>query len=544
VQQPESSFDVRDLLWKVRRHRWLPFLPLVAALCVGVIYIRITPRLYQSFVVVSYGDQTPISAALQPLVQTQRDNESLLDKTSRVNARIHSRSFLAAMVARLGLNRDPELLLEASAETRRWRGVSPDDYAMRTASTRLARKIIVAPVGQSFIRISAIDRDPYSAQRIALTIADALIEEGQRSTMERMQARGEFSADQIAVYEERLRKSEAALRAYEESIIGRKLGSNLVDEGNLDQARALVRSIDEEMDQIKGRIESDLGEWRRRSGGAVGPPQLQSDNATQLEARLVALESAYSLTSLKPARVAGDDENASMEQKIGRARASLLAEYEAVAASLGAGIPEGAGEIAAGVALDRAELRSLREKRSQLTKLIGAYAQSVQESPREQLELERLRQEVQTNRDLLLALRKEATSSRISEALETSQLGLKLEIVEAPQLPLGPFYPDRLRILMAALAIGTLAGVGVVFAVEKLAAVVRTVEQAEHEIGAKVIGTVPRIEGWGRPGSYLHRQWPLLSILLVLVVTGLFISIYGAVVSERPAPGKTAGAPR
>jgi hypothetical protein len=39
---------------------------------------------------------------------------------------------------------------------------------------------------------------------VASLIADLLIEESKRTNLERVQARGEFSSDQITVYEERL----------------------------------------------------------------------------------------------------------------------------------------------------------------------------------------------------------------------------------------------------------------------------------------------------------------------------------------------------
>ena len=35
-------------------------------------------------------------------------------------------------------------------------------------------------------------------------------------------------------------------------------------------------------------------------------------------------------------------------------------------------------------------------------------------------------------------------------------------------------------------------------------------------LGVPILGTVPRVEGWRRPGSFLQRNWAMLSIGLVV----------------------------
>jgi hypothetical protein len=145
------------------------------------------------------------------------------------------------------------------------------------------------------------------------------------------------------------------------------------------------------------------------------------------------------------------------------------------------------------------------------------------------MELERLRSEVETNRQLLATLQKEVTSSNLSQALESSDLGVRIDVVEPAQIPLSPVYPDRMRILGGAFLLGPLIGIGLAFAVDRFGGVIRTVEDAEREIGHPVIGTVPRVEGWGRPGSYLRNHWAMLSIVLVLLLTGVFYAVHGAV---------------
>ena len=185
-----------------------------------------------------------------------------------------------------------------------------------------------------------------------------------------------------------------------------------------------------------------------------------------------------------------------------------------------------------GLAVDRAVLVSLRGKRSLIAELVNDYVHNVESAPRQQMELNRLKGEVDANRALVTALRREATSSRLSEALQSSELGFRVGLTEAAELPLEPVWPNRIRILGGALVLGPLFAIGLVFAIERLGGLIQTVEQAEHEVGARVIGTIPRVEGWSRPGSYIQRNWAVLSVLLVLLVTGALV-----VTRSLTAPG-------
>jgi len=528
MEQDQSVLDFREVLWKARRYKWLALFPAVLVVCGAWIYLMFTPPVYESSVVISVDDNTPVSAALAPLVRSDRSDDMRKERVARVDSRVHSRQFLEAMSTKLGYLNDPDLRAQGASAARRWQGITSDEYTMRMAVYVLGKKIIVMPSGESRTRISATDHDPRVARRMAQMIADQLIAENKATTIQETTARGEFSADQIEVYQERLRKSEAALRSYEESSIGRKLTSNPLNDTNYETAKSLIGDTREEMSQLRSRLQTDLSGWQASGGAGAGPPDLHSGKSSTLEGRLSDLESEYAMIV-----ILGKGDLEGTKLRIGGVRQALYAEYQGLAQSLLPTLPQAAQESAAGIALDRAELRSIRKKESRLTGLTSDYSHRVQSSPAEQLEAERLRSEVETNRDLLLALQKEATSSRISAALETSQLGLSLSVVESPQLPLAPLYPDPLRVMGIALFVGPLLGVGIAVVGDRLGAALHTLEQAEREIGVRVIGTIPRIEGWSQPGSYLQRYWPVLSIALVLFATAVSYTLHVTVLSPK-----------
>ena len=532
-QPPQQVFDIRDVVWRITRYRWLLVVPIVVSLCVAGIYYSIAPQIYESHVLVALDDQAQVSAALQPLVQADRDRDTPRERVALVDSKVRSRRFLQELTLRTGMNRDPDVLKDANKAARRWRGVSRDEFAIRFASTRLNKRIRVTPVEGTYVRITAAGPTPDDARRVASLIADVLIEESKRTNLERVQARGEFSADQITVYEERLRKSEDAYQRYQESLIRNVLTSNPVNDKNADDARGLINMAESELAQVKQRLESERNDFAAEAGNAP-LPDLRGGKAGELEARLVELESSASAAALSD-KEKSDRNIAGIQMSIASTRQMLLADLELQASQLPAGLSDEARSAATGIYLDRAIIHSLTTKRDRLRTYIVDYTRSVQSTPREDMELARLKGEVDTNRELLNALKRESTSSRISEALETSGLGLRLSVLEPPQLPYRASEPDPFKIFAAAALLGPLGAAGIVMLGEKVRLVVRSVEQAEEELGARVIATFPRIEGWSRPGTYWQNNWPVVAIFTVVFLTGTFFALHATVFAPRPA---------
>jgi uncharacterized protein involved in exopolysaccharide biosynthesis len=531
-QPPQQAFDIRDVVWRVTRYRWLLVVPIVTSLCFAAIYYTMAPEVFESHVLVALDDQAQVSGALQGLVQPDRDRDTPRERVTLVDSKVRSRRFLTELSLRSGMNRDPDVVKDAEKAARRWRGVSRDEFAIRFASTRLSKRIRVTPVEGTYVRISAQGPTPEEARRVASLIADLLIEESKRTNLERVQARGEFSSDQITVYEERLRKSEDAYQRYQESMIRSVLTSNPVNDKNIDDARGLINMAESEMAQVQQRLDSERSDFASAAGGG-SVPDLRGGKAVELEARLVELEASASAAALSD-KEKSDRAIAGIQASISSTRQMLLADLELQASQLQGSLSDDARSAAVGIALDRSIIRSLTIKRDRLRTFISTFARDVQSTPREDMELARLKGEVDTNRELLNALRREQTSSRISEALETSGLGLRLSVLEPPQLPYRASEPDPFRIFAAAALLGPLGAAGIVMLGEKVRLVVRSVEQAEEELGARVIATFPRIEGWARPGTYFQNNWPVLVIFGVILMTGTFFALNATLFAPHP----------
>jgi uncharacterized protein involved in exopolysaccharide biosynthesis len=531
-QQNEAGFDPRTILWIIRRHGWLLLLPIVVSICAGSIYLSHAVPQYESFVVVGVSDRVAVSGALEPLVRgSQRDQGNPREMVALLDTKVHGRAFLTELVERLGYRNDPEMRAAAREAVMRNGNLTVDEYIVRTGISSLSKKIHVASVQGRYIRIAATDPSPQRARQLAGMIADVITEQSKQSSLEKVQARGDFSQDQMVVYEERLRKAEEALRSYQTSMIRTRLVNNPVDQSSIGAARLHINQTDEEIAQVRDRLRAST-EQLQTAGVSSSAIELGGPRTEALTSRLEELEASYGVASIRGG-ADGRTELTEVSGKVAGVRQALLAEFETMAASV-SGIPPSARETVAGIGVDRAILRSLRTKRERLVGLVNSFLAGAQNTPTEEMMLRRLQGEVQTNQELIATLRREATSSRITEALETSALGMNLDILEAPQLPIAPVWPSPIKILAIAFAMGPLASVGIVLLTEKSAVTVRTVEQAEAELGQRVIGTVPRVQGWIRPGSFLSRNWAALSIVLVILLTGLYYTLKATSEGGRP----------
>lgn len=546
MEPDQQGIDIRNILWRLRRYSWLLVLPPVVVLCAASVYYTTSPIVYEANVVVSLGDRANVGGEIRSMVGTDRDRSNIGDQLAMVDRRVHSRGFLVDVINRLGMMNDASVESAAVDAARRYPEIPVSEFASRIASARIGSRIRVGPAGGNFINITTSSWSAEDAQRLAGTITDLLIEESRRSSLERVQERGEFSRDQITVYRERLRQQQDALQGFQESILRRSLTTTPVDKDNINKARSIVRATEQELAQTRDRVEVAKTQWDAARPGEP-PPILSSRSSEEMERRLgdAEIQAAVAALSSTAAPIAGAPVETSSGQtsSVVTLRQSLFLEYQNLAATtLPSDVPDAARNAVVGLATDRAILRSLNAKRDRLNGYIDQFVKGVEQSPRDQMELTRLENDVKSTQNLLAALESEAQSSRISEALTSSAMGMQLMVVDPPQLPLHPASPNPLRIFGAALLLGPMISIGLVLILEKLAVVINTVEQAEQEMGARVLGTVPKIEGWVRRGSYLARHWAAVSIVVVLLLTGLFHGLNATVLNARPHPAAGASA--
>jgi len=186
MEQDESVLDFREIIWKARRYKWLVLLPIVLLLCAACTYLMITPPLYESAVVVSVDDHSPVSRELGSIVTNQDlGEENRRRRVERVDSKIHSRPFLESIVTKAGYANSPKLLAKAAEASRGMSGITPQEVATRMAASYLGKLIIVTPSRDMLVRIAARSGDSKSARNLAQMITDEMIAQNQATSVRR-----------------------------------------------------------------------------------------------------------------------------------------------------------------------------------------------------------------------------------------------------------------------------------------------------------------------------------------------------------------------
>ena len=167
-----------------------------------------------------------------------------------------------------------------------------------------------------------------------------------------------------------------------------------------------------------------------------------------------------------------------------------------------------------------------------LGQAISDFKLKAQASPRDEIELSRLEDTVGTNRTLLGSFRAQLIASDITQAMELTKLGMRVEILDPPQVPLKPAKPDKAKILIAALLFGPMLGVAIAFVSEIVDPTLRTLADFQRVFNGPVLGTAPLLGSMESGKRGFKRHWVAASITLLLVLTVLFFLTRSALIPD------------
>jgi tyrosine-protein kinase Etk/Wzc len=147
------------------------------------------------------------------------------------------------------------------------------------------------------------------------------------------------------------------------------------------------------------------------------------------------------------------------------------------------------------------ELRKLRVQYTdnypgviELREKIARYTEALNDVPRRELELGRLKRDLDVAQDSLLFIRKNLERSRIVAAGNTDKINV-ISIVDPPRTNDDPISPNRLLIMVASVVFGF--GFAVVLALVRnnLDHTLRSARDIQRELGLKSLGSLAKFEG-------------------------------------------------
>lgn len=542
-QAKPTRFDLTEygrILW---RKRYFLLLPTVLAGVIAVVGVRFIVPVYKSSSLLRLENQTPQFEGVTPLMTLEEQRTAVDEEMlARAKSEILSSDFLDKVIRHLGLADNVDLIAAAQLDRQtRYPDLSVEELVHRRLRNMLRGKIEVTAAGVGVFRISAFDHSPSTCYKMATAITDLFLEAQRLKELKWLREASEFSDEQLEVYKERLDESEGEFERVQNELTTLALQKNPVGEtsaryaatfggeSNLRYAETLKEQLETTITNQERIVDKLHERLTTKFGKVPHTKEIWDDTKLKsLEKGLIAFYETQLVLQLGARGVTGDDQAKTRlavreeEQNLQR----YITEQVTVKCT---DVPAEYKPLVTEYFFQVILLRGVNATRDRLQTDIESYKDKLDRTPRLEAELERLRQRVAADRELYNTFLKAKTSAQITEAVQNTELGMTVDVIEKPARPLNPDRPNRRNILIFVVVIGcTLGMMGLVLS-EYLDTSFRTVKEIESQLGLRVLGTIPNTgvsSRWNKARS--RRQvviWVVVSIAAIgLSVGGFYLS--------------------
>jgi polysaccharide chain length determinant protein (PEP-CTERM system associated) len=436
---PEDYFGILKRRW------WIILLPMLLApiAAVGITFLLHPKYLSQTLVLVE--EQTVPDNYVKPVV-----SEDLDERLASMKEQILSRSSIQPIIEQFNLY--PGMDMDSRVDTaRKAIGVKPIHSEIDHAG------------GLPGFFISFEASDPHTAQQVCGQITSLFTGDNLREREQSAQGTTSFLAAQLAEAKSNLDQQDAKLAEFERTYMGR-LPTEAA--GNMSMLASLNTQLDaatqslSHLNEQKTYQDSILAQEVRELGSAPVARALAAQDPRQAQVQdLQAQEDQLA------ARYTADyPDLITVRRKIADLKADIAKSplQRAAPGSPGAAAAEPA-QIqqlrAANKSLDQAIVAKHQEQ-MQLQQSIRTYQGRIESSPLVEEQYKALTRDYQTAETFYNDLLGKMNQSRMATDLERRQQGEHFSVMDSPNLPDSPSFPNRLLFAAGGLGVGILIGLG------------------------------------------------------------------------------------
>ena len=523
----DKTVDVKHYVRMLWRRRGVVLVATISVLASALIGLSMVRRQYESQVTLMIEDRSPLAGDVEQVMGGSRSGAGGKgygfeeERLSKLIGRVRSRPFLERVIRILRMQDDPALLAAAEVQRKKHPEVSREEIAIRMLVQGLQSRIQFQSRGPGLYQITVGDFSPQNAQVLAQWISELFVDITIQNELEKIRSARDFGAEQLKLYEEQLRRSEAALEQYKGTMIQQSLAANTVQAGNLNLADALLQRVRQEADAAQARVKPFARE-ASRAGLDPSDPTVWSDAETQDLVRRVGAALQSGVVERLAVTGPGETQPWPPQGTYDLLRRDLLQRLEQRAAGLHPEAAADAKDALARHAFARLDAEIQLGVQRVLDQAIEVYRHQARSQPVDEMQSSRLVAEVQKDRMLLESFRSQMVASDVRQAVETTKLGLRVEILDPAQVPLKASRPDRNKILLAALLVGPLLGAGLAFLAEATDPTLRSLEDFRRTFEEPILCTTPLLSNRVASTRGLRRHWVPATVVLILLLTGGF----------------------
>jgi capsular exopolysaccharide synthesis family protein len=347
---------------------------------------------------------------------------------------------------------------------------TPSTAALNSAAGLLLSRVEVIPVPDTRLaQIAVTHEDPQKAALWANTLAEAYVEQN-------LEAKVEATRNVYTWLQERLSAAQDSVRRSEEKLYQYTEGEDLfVPQDRETLVGGTLEKLNEAYTEAKTRrigLETTLAQIRslKQSGKSVETapqiavdPLVQSQNLKRaaLEGELVQLQGKYKKEH---------PEIKNRLSQLDQIKGTIAAQAEKIIAGL------------------EAEYNQLRRREGELLATVNQQKKQSVEQGRKAVQLEMLQREALSNKNLYEVILQKIKETDIAGSLRNNNVS----IVETAAVPSAPIRPQPVKNLLVALAVGLLAGCGLVLLRDYLSHTLKEEEEIETHLGAACLAVVPQ----------------------------------------------------
>jgi len=496
-QAADDSLTLTDLLRIVLKHKWILLTVILLACAAAVIRSFLATPLYRSSVILQIERTAPRVVSFNNDADADpRGN----DETTALKTQIEllkSRSLAERVIDELHLDQskpapaaadmEPEAPVTAANPTGEPGDGTEVGFVDRLVSgyskffnpttkneevlgrdkvvTSFLESLTVEPVRSSrLIKLHIENNSPELAARIANTTVQAYIAMGLERRMQASSYAKNFLEDQIKQIKARLEESERNLNRYaqDKQILTLDEKTSVISQTYTDYAAALSRA---EQDRIKA--EASLAEIKRNPEGVTAVVENRTVQTYKDQRAKLQIEYQQNLRIYKP----DFPKMLQVKAQIDEAELQIKSEIGTIAAAM------------------QSQYDSALKQEAMIREKLGETRKQVLNTQDSSIDLNLLKREVDTNRQLYDGLLQRLKQLGVSGDVATNNIS----VVDAAEPSLFPYKPNLLRNLAIGLAAGLFLGLCIVFVLEFMDDSIKFPDEVERLLGLPLMGIIPKV---------------------------------------------------
>jgi polysaccharide chain length determinant protein (PEP-CTERM system associated) len=496
------DLTIEDYAGIFKRRFWLILISSVTLLVTGVGVSYVLPPKYQSQTLVLIEQQTVPEEYVKPVVE-----EDLGARLSSMKEQILSRSRLEPIIEKYSL-------FAGSNNTM-------DD---RVDLTRKAIKVTQIQSGQTrgsgtmpgfFVSFEA--PDPRIAQQVCGEITSLFVKENIDARQDSAEGTSDFLKQQLDDSKRKLDEEDAKLASFQEKYIGQLPGqetsnSNTLQSltAQLDASTNSLSRLQENETFLEAMVSQQTHDVQSTEPTAAVAEDERRKDLKDLTAQKQALDAIY--TPDHPDVVAINRRIADLQAEIAHAAAQPAPPAAHESAVTNRPDPPQLQQLKAQLRAAQQSVAGAKQQQAEIQKQIHTYESRIESSPKVEEEYKDITRDHDTALQFYNSLLTKMNESSMATALEHREQGEQFKVMDAPNLPDEPSFPNRPIFAGGGFAAGLFLGLIIAALLEYRDTSLRNERDVWAFTKLPTLAILSHIDGLPKPAKDTkHSRWRLFS---------------------------------